>query len=393
MKNLLLLPLLFTFYLIAACGDKEDEGGGLPTLPKISAEPVSTLEGNATTTLNIVVKLSNAFNKEVSLDYATSSSTAKAGQDFEDTAGSLSFAVGETEKTIPVTLLADFCLEQDEQFEVKLSNPANGSLESTSVVATILNDDVPSSEAGYSTPESYAGYTLVWQDEFNGTAIDLNNWTYDIGRGSNGWGNNELEYYTDRPQNSFISEGKLVIEAKKEDFSGAQYTSARLKTQGLHSFKFGRIDIRAKLPYGKGIWPALWMLGDNITSAGWPKCGEIDIMEIIGSLPATLHGTVHWDNNGSYASYGKSTTLPACTFADEYHVFSIIWNDQSIKWLLDDVQFNVVDITPAALSEFKNNFFFIFNVAVGGNWPGSPDATTIFPQQMKVDYVRVFQEG
>ena len=134
------------------------------------------------------------------------------------------------------------------------------------------------------------------------------------------------------------------------------------------------------------------MLGGNFGSVGWPKCGEIDIMEVIGSEPAKLHGTVHWDNNGSHAQYGQSTTLPSGTFADEFHVFTIIWDNQKIRWLLDDVQFNVVDIASAGLSEFHNEFFFIFNIAVGGNWPGNPDATTVFPQQMVVDYVRVFQE-
>ncbi|MCC6727235.1 MAG: family 16 glycosylhydrolase [Saprospiraceae bacterium] len=306
--------------------------------------------------------------------------------------GTLTFATGETEKTIDIALLGDACLEADELFTISLSNPENGSLKASSILATILNDDVPSGEAGYTSPDSYAGYTLVWADEFNGPSIDLTNWTYDIGRGSNGWGNNELQYYTDRPANNYIEDGKLVIEAKQESFGGASYTSSRLKTQGLQSFKFGRIDIRAKLPYGKGIWPALWMLGDNINAVSWPKCGEIDIMEVIGSEPNKLHGTVHWDNNGSHAQYGQSTLAPSCTFADEYHVFSLIWDEQSIKWLLDDVQYNVVDITPSGLSEFKENFFFIFNVAVGGNWPGSPDGSTKFPQQMKVDYVRVFQQ-
>ena len=186
----------------------------------------------------------------------------------------------------------------------------------------------------------------------------------------------------------------LTITAKEESYNGQDYTSSRIKTQGLRSFKYGRVDIRAALPYGKGLWPALWMLGDNITTIGWPNCGEIDIMELIGGgtfNDKTIYGTIHWDDSGTHASYGGSKSLSSGTFADEFHVFSLIWDSSSIQFLLDDVVYRTADITPAGLSEFHENFFFIFNVAVGGNWPGDPDATTVFPQKMYVDYVRVFQ--
>ena len=252
-----------------------------------------------------------------------------------------------------------------------------------------IGNGIPST--GYSTPLSYPNYTLVWNDEFDGTALS-NDWGYDIGTGSWGWGNNELEYY--RTENAVVDSGVLTITAKQENFGGQSYTSSRIKTQGLQSFKYGRIDIRAALPYGQGIWPALWMLGDNFTSAGWPNCGEIDIMELIGGGSynnRTVHGTIHWDNNGTYASFSGHNSLSSGVFAEEFHVFSIIWNSSSIKWLRDDIQYHQADINPAQLSEFHQNFFLIFNVAVGGNWPGSPDATTIFPQKMYVDYVRVFQ--
>jgi len=244
---------------------------------------------------------------------------------------------------------------------------------------------------GYTTPETYDGMTLVWQDEFEGTSLNTNDWIFETGTGSNGWGNNELQYY--RQENTTVQDGFLIISAKKESFQGQDYTSSRIITKDKQSFQYGRIDIRAALPKGQGIWPALWMLGENFGSVGWPASGEIDIMEMIGGngRENTVHGTVHWDNNGQYASYGQGNTLTAGTFADEFHVFSIVWNETSITWYRDDIQFNVVDITPAALSEFKNEFFFIFNVAVGGNWPGSPNTSTTFPQHMIVDYVRVFQ--
>ncbi|MBL6444738.1 glycoside hydrolase family 16 protein [Fulvivirga sp. 29W222] len=250
--------------------------------------------------------------------------------------------------------------------------------------------DIPSE--GYTTPESYAGMNLVWQDEFGGTSIS-GDWTHEIGTGSNGWGNNELQYY--KEENTEVRDGYLIITAKEESFGGRDYTSSRIITSGKQTFKYGRIDIRAALPQGQGIWPALWMLGSNFNSVGWPACGEIDIMELIGGSATgrdnTVHGTVHWDNAGRNANYGDHYTLSSGIFADEFHVFSIVWDATSITWYVDDVQFNVVDTTPTELSEFQNDFFFIFNVAVGGNWPGSPDANTIFPQKMIVDYVRVFQ--
>jgi beta-glucanase (GH16 family) len=244
---------------------------------------------------------------------------------------------------------------------------------------------------GYSTPSSYANYSLVWSDEFNGTSLS-SDWTFDIGTGSGGWGNNELQYYTN--QNYTLNGGYLEITAKNQAFNSQLYTSTRMKTQGIKSWKYGRIDIRAAIPYGQGIWPALWMLGDNITTAGWPSCGEIDVMELIGGDGArdrTVYGTAHWSDNGAHAQYGNTTVLSSGKYADEFHVFSIVWTQNSITWLRDDVAYNTLDITPANLSEFKEKFFLIFNVAVGGNWPGSPDATTIYPQTMYVDYVRVFQ--
>ncbi|MCX2742749.1 family 16 glycosylhydrolase [Mangrovivirga sp. M17] len=255
---------------------------------------------------------------------------------------------------------------------------------------TVEKGDVVIPDEGYTTPLSYDGYTLVWQDEFDGSALS-SDWTHEIGTGSNGWGNNELQYY--RSENTTVADGYLTIEARKENFSGQNYTSSRIVTMGKQSFQYGRIDIRATLPEGQGIWPALWMLGSDFPTVGWPSCGEIDIMEMIGgqNRENTVHGTVHWDNNGSHANYGGSHTLSSGTLSDKFHVFTIIWDSTSITWYIDDFKYHEIDITPAGLSEFHDKFFFIFNVAVGGDWPQKPDATTTFPQQMIVDYVRVFQ--
>lgn len=249
--------------------------------------------------------------------------------------------------------------------------------------------NIPS--GGATSPSTYDGMTLVWEDDFDGNSLDLANWTHETGNGQNGWGNNELQFY--RSQNTSIQNGHLVITAKKEAFGGKEYTSSRIITKDKKQFRYGRIDIRAVLPKGQGLWPALWMLGSNFSTVGWPACGEIDIMEMVGgnNRENTVHGTVHWQNAGAHAEYSGNYKLSSGTLADQFHVYSIIWDDKSIKWLIDNKQYHVIDTTPAELDEFRKSFFFIFNVAVGGNWPGSPDGTTTFPQHMIVDYVRVFQ--
>jgi len=244
---------------------------------------------------------------------------------------------------------------------------------------------------GATSPTSYTNMKLVWADEFDGTALNSEFWSFETGNGSNGWGNNELQFY--RTQNTSIQDGHLVITAKKEPFGGKEYTSSRIITKSKKEFRYGRVDIRAALPKGQGIWPALWMLGSNFDTVSWPACGEIDIMEMIGGggRENTVYGTVHWQNEGKNAKYEGKTTLSSGTFSDQFAVYSITWDATSIRWFVDNKQYHVIDTTPAELDEFRRNFFFIFNVAVGGNWPGSPNTTTTFPQHLIVDYVRVFQ--
>ncbi len=247
-------------------------------------------------------------------------------------------------------------------------------------------------EKGPTSPLSYDGMTLIWQDEFSGSNVDLTKWNFETGTGSSGWGNNELQYY--RENNTAVYDGFLVIEAKREAFSNSAYTSSRLTTQNKFNFQYGRIDIRAQMPEGQGIWPALWMLGKNITTVGWPACGEIDIMEMIGGGDGrdnVTHGTIHWDQNGTKADFGGSRKLLVGNLSDSFHVYSLEWTASSIKWFIDDIQYHGADISPEALSEFRNEFFLIMNIAVGGNWPGSPNTSSKFPQKMAVDYIRVFQ--
>jgi len=234
--------------------------------------------------------------------------------------------------------------------------------------------------------QSQAQYTnLIWSDEFTDATINKKNWVLETGN-NNGWGNNELEYYTNRPENASTTNGNLLIIAKKESYGGKNYTSARLKTQGLQNFTYGKIEARIKAPVGQGIWPAFWMLGQNIGQAGWPKCGEIDILEHI-SNEKDLVGTMHWDNNG-HVQFGKSTP---CNVA-QYHVYGIEWDSKSIKWMLDGNKYLEGNIANNINStdEFHLPFFILLNLAVGGNWPGNPDATTQFPDTMFVDYVKVY---
>lgn len=241
-------------------------------------------------------------------------------------------------------------------------------------------------------------YELVWSDEFNYTGTpDTTHWTFETGNGSNGWGNNELEYYTSRLENARVDDSVLIIEARKENYNGSEYTSARMITYDNDlNLKYGKVEARIKLPEGQGIWPAFWMLGKNyFEGTGWPSCGEIDIMEMIGGGEGkddTVYGTAHWsDSSGTYASYGGSYQLDDGIFADTFHVFSIEWNENEIVWYVDGNQYNVIDITTDGLSEFQEEFFILLNVAVGGDWPGSPNSSTEFSQKMYIDYVRVYQ--
>ncbi len=238
------------------------------------------------------------------------------------------------------------------------------------------------------------GWALVWADEFTGDSVNRDNWNYDLGAG--GWGNAELETYT--AENAVVSGGLLRITALKEPNGG--YTSSRLKTQGLQSWTYGKIAARLRLPRGQGIWPAFWMLGDNITTVGWPRCGEIDIMEMIGGgedRDDSVYGTLHWDQGGHRFAGTDRTELPdPAVFNEAFHVFEVEWTQTAIIWKLDGSETGRLAIDPVtapAREEFHRPFFIILNLAVGGNWPGMPDANTVFPQALEVDWVRVYASG
>ena len=379
----------------ASC-DPEEQVTDITQFPRIKIENQTVNENSGST--EIFVELTWAYGETVTVDYKAEileGGQAKPNVDFIGSEGTLTFEPGELINALPIEVVDDIISESDEKFQITLSNPVLGKLLNTQAIITILDEDenVVIDGSGYDAPTIYQGYQRIWEDEFDGDEIDSDVWCYDIG--GHGWGNNELQHYTDRGTNSFQTQGYMFIEAREEKFGENDYTSARLLSRDKMEFKYGRVDIRAKLPKGKGIWPALWMLGGNFDEIGWPRCGEIDIMELIGSQPNVVHGTVHfYGSSNTNESDGKSTFLTGGEeFSDEFHVFSVVWNEDYIEWRLDGVRFH--SIVPDDLNggdwPFNEEFFLIMNVAVGGNWPGSPNASTVFPQQMLIDYVRLYQ--
>jgi beta-glucanase (GH16 family) len=245
-----------------------------------------------------------------------------------------------------------------------------------------------------------AGWILTWSDEFNGangSSPDSTKWV--VESGGNGWGNDELEYYTARPQNVRQENGNLVIEAVKGRFSGADgvqrdYTSARLKSEGLFRQRYGRFEARIQIPAGKGLWPAFWMLGDDYSTVGWPNCGEMDIMENVGSEAALIHASLHGPGYSDLPALTTAYKLPRGRFGDAFYVFAIEWEPQVVRFYVDDHLYATktpADLPAGSRWVYDHPFFVILNLAVGGDWPGSPDDSTVFPQRMLVDYVRVYR--
>lgn len=244
---------------------------------------------------------------------------------------------------------------------------------------------------------------LVWEDNFTTDgAPDTNLWGYDLGDGSEqgipGWGNEELQYYTNRPENASIQNGVLLITAREESFEGSQYTSARLSTKDLFEQRYGRFEARIRLPFGQGIWPAFWMLGADIDENPWPGAGEIDIMEYRGQEPTVLIGSVHGPGYNGGNAISKEYTLENDRFDTGFHIFGIEWGPDFVNFYVDDVLYN--QITPEDVNEetngqgvwvFDKPFYILMNLAVGGTFVGSPNAETQFPQTMLVDYVRVYE--
>ncbi len=363
--------LVFSFFattLIISCGDGSED--------------------NNTTPVNLSVVITNADDGTGLVEVAATAENAV----------SYTMDTGDTG--------ADILNSSDGQFTYTYANTGTYTIVIAALGSTgtaidkeeviVVNSGAPAVVGvGYSTPISYFGKDLIWNDEFNGTELNEDFWCYDIGTGCPnlcGWGNNELQYY--RSENTRVGDGVLTIEAKRESFSNSAYTSGKIVTRKKQLFQYGRIDIRAQMPKGQGMWPAMWMLGDNQDVVGWPSCGEIDMVEMIGGSGREneVLGTAFWDNNGVNNFTGKYK-LSSGTFSDEYHVFSIIWDETAIRWYVDDQLYHTLDISSQPLAELREQFYMIFNVAVGGNLPGSPDATTVFPSELKIDYVRYFRDN
>jgi len=257
---------------------------------------------------------------------------------------------------------------------------------STSIISCKKNDAATNPDSNNTDEQIIPppGYKLVWHDEFNSPSIDASKWNYEVN--GDGGGNNELQYYTNSSENSFIKDSCLVIQALKQSYMGKDYTSARLNSNGKGDWKYGRFEARAKLPYGQGLWPAIWMLPTDWVYGGWPKSGEIDIMEELGQQANKIYGTIHYGD--PHQQQGGNYTLPNGYFSSDFHIFACEWDSTSISFYVDSVKYFTAHISKP----FDQKFHFVLNVAVGGNWPGSPDYTTYFPQQMVIDYVRVFQK-
>jgi beta-glucanase (GH16 family) len=247
-------------------------------------------------------------------------------------------------------------------------------------------------------------WQLVWSDEFNGTSLNSTNWTFDIGNGTGGWGNHELEYYTSRPENVYVTNGLLNIVAQQESYQGFNYTSAKLKTLALFSQKYGLFEFSASLPQGQGYWPALWLMPEDSVYGGWAASGEIDVMENLGSNPTNVLGTIHF--GGMYPnqaqSYGPSFNFPAGESVTNFHLYALQWTTNAISWYVDGALYETqtnwwsssnptnTSIRNPFPAPFDQPFYIIMNLAVGGDFGGNPDAKTVFPGVMQVDYVRVY---
>jgi len=284
---------------------------------------------------------------------------------------------------------------------------SGGALGSGGIIGSGGTGGPADANTGLDGASALPGWTLTWSDEFDGqdgSAVDATKWVHDVG--GSGWGNQELEYYTNGTQNAVVMGGNLVITATTAGASSyncsypssgpCQYTSARLLTQNKFSQRYGRIEARIQIPKGQGLWPAFWMLGTDISTNGWPTCGEIDIMENIGKEPSTNNGSLHMPAAGTSNDddLTGTYTLPGnAKLGDDFHTYAIEWSAAAIKFYVDDNLYETQ--TPSTATgrtwKFDHPFFMLLNVAVGGQWPGAPDSTTTFPQTMKVDWVRVYE--
>mgnify|MGYP003576810401 FL=1 len=370
---------------LAAC-----EGGGSNNTPaeilsKLSIDDVTLFEGSGDNTpFEFTISMDKTFSGPVSVSYSTADGTAKGGEDYTAvTAQTVTFQPGERTKKITVSVIGDTKREGAETFTVNLSNIVNGVLAKATGTGTIRDDD-----------EGAAFTNLVWSDEFDYTGLpDSRKWGYDVG--GHGWGNNELQYYTkERPENARVEEGHLIIEARREKMESRDYTSARLVTKNKGDWKYGRIEVKAKLPQGRGIWPAIWMLPTEWKYGDWPASGEIDIMEFVGYEPDRVHGTVHTQSFNHSIGTQKGSSLRFTDLATAFHIYAIEWHADKIDFYVDGERYFTFTNTNRGAADwpFDQAFHLILNIAVGGNWGGAQGVDpAVYPQKFLIDYVRVYQ--
>lgn len=274
------------------------------------------------------------------------------------------------------------------------SNTANSSSSREELKESSSSDNTITSSESTIESSSSSATPYFWNDDFEGTAIDTSKWTFETG--ATGWGNNEWEYYTARTENAYVQDGILHIRANKESYEGASYTSARLITKGKFSFTYGTIEARIALPLGKGIWPAFWMLGENIGDVNWPACGEIDIIEAVNN-ENIVYGTNHWAYEGQHAEYGNKTSdyygTSIALDITQFHTYRLTWDEKVIAMYVDDFKYHEISIENSAggTDAFHKPFFLLLNIAVAGNWPGFEVDDAQFPNEMLVDYIRVYK--
>lgn len=372
------ISAILLFLPFAFCNKKINET--IIAASQLSVGNVTVTRDSVNTKMVFTIVAEPVSNKPITVNYTTVEGTAKATIDFVPISGTLSINPNMASQEVVVQVNGKKLPKSTQEFYLKLSDAVNANIKVEKATAFIQNP-------GF-------GYQLVWSDEFDSTVLNTKNWNYETG--GNGWGNRELQNYIAGTNNAYIENGKLVIEAKKESVGGNPYTSARLTTKGKVKFTYGKIEIRAKVPTTKGIWPALWMLGESIDQVSWPACGEIDIMESINKeQPSKIYGTAHWGTSGAtHKSSGGNAILTQGFYSDDYHIYSLEWDEDNIQWFVDGNKYYGVSNSQVTGGNFPFNkdFFIILNVAVGGDWPGNPDFSSIFPQKMMVDYIRVYQK-
>lgn len=411
-NTLKLIFLLSTFFLVSCSLNgvgnsylSKVVGNSNSGLPVVQISDTTVNRANTATTCRFLVDLSAAASDTVTVNYSTSDGTATSGKDYTSQSGTLTFQPGKQELSVDIPILPLTSSNQQgttQDFYIQLSNPSNCTVGVKKTTVTIINagTNSPADTSGFESPTSYPGYKLVWSDEFNESSLNTNKWTATTGS----QGGDQSTYL---PANVSVANGKLVMQAKHETYGSYNYTSSRVTTQDKFSFKYGRVDIRAKVPVGMGMWPALWMFSDNRPIINYAQktgvtVGEIDIAEILGKSPSRLYGTLHWSTSSStYANLQGRYDLSSGNFGDAYHVFSLIWDATNIQLLCDGNVY--ITIPHSSKTNYKNgidpfnanSFYFIFTLGIGDgtNWAGAPDGTDTWPQKMSVDYIRVFQKN